>query len=80
MSLQQIAQGVVCNDISNSKNIDSNSSVSSIETLYPGYLHHLFRNVIKKNGTNALFAELSEQINSTSWLNKYPYPSIGLTR
>ena len=77
---KEIISGVACEDVGDSKNIQSQSVVSYIKSLYPGYLHYLFRDDVKKKGKNASFTELSKQMNDTNWSSKDSRPKINLSR
>ena len=60
-----ITSGVAYKEVDNTKNVGSHVSVSAIEIAHLGYLHYLFRDAVKKKGTNASFAELAGQMNDT---------------
>ena len=70
---------MVYGDICTSKNMGSQASVTTVEQSYPGYMYFLFRNAVKKKGTNASFAELATQMNEQSKSVRYTRPELSLT-
>ena len=57
----------------------SPASVTIVDQSYPGYMHFLFRDAVKKKGTNASFAELATQMNEQSKSARDTRPELSLT-
>ena len=66
--------------IGSSKQTGSISDTDHIEKVHPGYLHYLFRLVLKRIGYNYSFREIAYQMNQNSRIPSEKRMNINLSR
>ena len=66
--------------IGSSHNSGSISKTNRIDELHHGYLHSIFRSVLRRKGYNSGFKEISHHINLTSAVPSETKATINLSR
>ena len=77
---QIIILGENSSQVAKSSNGGSVRYTDQIETDHPGYLHYLFRKVIKKIGYNSGFKEIAHNMNLTSMIQSEKRQAISISR
>ena len=76
----QVTSGEVSSSVAEQGGGSSIGDTDKIELAHPGYLHHLFRLVIKRIGYNAGFQEIAHHMNLSSAVKSERRMSISLSR